>query len=364
MKSGNNIVAGTYDYGIYISANNGDTWTQTNLNNRVVVSSAVSGNKILAGTFTYGLYISDDAGYSWIQSSLNNVPVYSTAINGNNFYAGAYNGIYVSTNSGSTWTQNAPTILQTNCLAISGSKIIAGNGDGIYISTNNGTNWTLSPVNNSIYSVAVLGNDIYAGSAVLTGVFRSTDNGTSWVQTSLNNQQVGTLLVDGDNIFAGTYNGVYLTTDFGTTWYNKNQGFPYPFNVKSLVISNNYIYAGTYGNSVWRRSLSEILGIQNISTETPTAYSLGQNYPNPFNPTTKIKFDIATDSRFRGNDPPRVVLKVYDVMGREVQTLVNESLKPGTYEVSFDGSALNSGVYFYKLITNGYTETRKMLLLK
>ena len=59
-----------------------------------------------------------------------------------------------------------------------------------------------------------------------------------------------------------------------------------------------------------------------------------------------------------------VQLKVYDVMGREVQTLVNESLKPGTYEVTFDGSQLTSGVYFYKLITDGFTETKKMLLIK
>jgi hypothetical protein len=57
-------------------------------------------------------------------------------------------------------------------------------------------------------------------------------------------------------------------------------------------------------------------------------------------------------------------LVVFDVMGREVQTLVNEALKPGTYEVSFDGSMLNSGVYFYKLITDGFTETKKMLMIK
>jgi hypothetical protein len=59
-----------------------------------------------------------------------------------------------------------------------------------------------------------------------------------------------------------------------------------------------------------------------------------------------------------------VVLKVYDVMGREVQTLVNESLKPGTYEATFDGSALNSGVYFYKLVTDGFSETKKMIMIK
>ena len=94
----------------------------------------------------------------------------------------------------------------------------------------------------------------------------------------------------------------------------------------------------------------------------------------PFNPTTKIRFSIVNGFPIRtfGNDPPRrVVLKVYDVMGREVQTLVNERLNPGTYETSFDGSKLTSGVYFYKLIirhggssTEGYSETKKMLMIK
>ena len=85
-------------------------------------------------------------------------------------------------------------------------------------------------------------------------------------------------------------------------------------------------------------------------------YVLYQNYPNPFNPTTKIKFsNIKTG---------QVKLIVYDILGREVQTLVNESLKPGTYEAAFDGSALSSGIYFYKLITEGFTETKRMILLK
>jgi len=122
------------------------------------------------------------------------------------------------------------------------------------------------------------------------------------------------------------------------------------------LITNNYIYVGTDGQSVWRRDLSEMIGIKQISELVPSKYSLSQNYPNPFNPTTNIKFDVA-----RLGD---VKIVVYDVMGREVQTLVNESLKPGTYEASFDASSLNSGVYFYKLITDGFTETKKMLLLK
>ena len=96
--------------------------------------------------------------------------------------------------------------------------------------------------------------------------------------------------------------------------------------------------------------------------EIPMKYSLSQNYPNPFNPSTKFKFDIPLDSRLRGND--NVTLKIFDLLGREVATLVNEQLKPGSYEVEWDGSNYPSGVYFYKLITDSFSETRKMVLVK
>jgi hypothetical protein len=87
---------------------------------------------------------------------------------------------------------------------------------------------------------------------------------------------------------------------------------------------------------------------------------LYQNYPNPFNPVTKIKFDVG---RIRESST-FIVLKIYDVTGREIETLVNEQLQPGTYEVSFDGSSQTSGVYFYQFISGDYRETKKMLLIK
>ncbi len=114
---------------------------------------------------------------------------------------------------------------------------------------------------------------------------------------------------------------------------------------------------------------SQSIGIQNISTEIPLAYSLGQNYPNPFNPVTKIKFDIPLLSSIVGRSIVRLI--IYDILGRDVTTLVNEQLKPGAYEVDWDGSNYPSGVYFYKLIvrqagssTGDFAETRKMILLK
>jgi hypothetical protein len=104
-------------------------------------------------------------------------------------------------------------------------------------------------------------------------------------------------------------------------------------------------------------SLSIPLAIaENYNNTIPASCSLHQNYPNPFNPATNIKFNVAQSTD--------VKIVVYDIIGREVQTLVNESLKPGTYAVSFDGSSLNSGVYFYKITARGYSETKRMMLEK
>jgi hypothetical protein len=100
----------------------------------------------------------------------------------------------------------------------------------------------------------------------------------------------------------------------------------------------------------------------NKNYQIPNSFKLFQNYPNPFNPVTKIKFDIPVDSRIRGND--RVVLKVYDILGKEIETLVNEKLNPGTYELTFNASQFPSGVYFYRLQAGDYNETKRMILLK
>lgn len=114
---------------------------------------------------------------------------------------------------------------------------------------------------------------------------------------------------------------------------------------------------------------TSLVGINQISTAIPIDYSLSQNYPNPFNPATKIKFQIPL---LRGVDVPSTRdgpgvltrLRIYDALGREVQTLVNEALSPGIYEVDFDGSNLPSGVYFYELASGNFFESKKMLLVK
>ncbi len=98
------------------------------------------------------------------------------------------------------------------------------------------------------------------------------------------------------------------------------------------------------------------IGIINISSEIPNKFSLSQNYPNPFNPVTNIEFAISKSSF--------VKLSVYDALGKEIDVLVNENLSPGIYRADWNASKHPSGVYFYKLSTDGFTETKKMMLIK
>ena len=97
-------------------------------------------------------------------------------------------------------------------------------------------------------------------------------------------------------------------------------------------------------------------GIQNNSLNENLKFSLYQNYPNPFNPTTTIKYAIPK--------PSHVVVKIYDPLGKEVTTLVNKELRPGSYQIKFDGSSLSSGIYFYQMVADGFLETKKLILLK
>jgi hypothetical protein len=356
----NKIIIGG-DAGVYYSSNNGNLWIQSSLG-RHIFSFAINGNNLFAGT-DMGLYISTNNGMNWTQTGMvSYYAVYALTVSGDRIYAGTNSyGLLYSTNNGTNWIGTSLSNYTNGpiySIYINGDTIFVGaKSNAIYISTNNGINWInkglIYPTN--VNDFLKLGNNIFA--ATSRGIYLTTNNGTNWNSYGLSGQPVTRFAISGNNIFAGiNANGVYLSTNGGVNWIQKNQGFIGNPAIYSFLIYNNYIFAGTYGYSIWRRSLSEITGIQNISTETSSKYSLSQNYPNPFNPTTNIKFSIVNSGD--------VKLVVYDIMGKEVQTLVNERLQPGTYEATFGGSMLNSGVYFYKLITNSFTETKKMLMIK
>ncbi|MCU0372286.1 MAG: serine hydrolase [Ignavibacteria bacterium] len=122
-----------------------------------------------------------------------------------------------------------------------------------------------------------------------------------------------------------------------------------------LILTEMFNYASNY-----------VVSVNPISSNVPSDYILYQNYPNPFNPTTKIKFEIPSPEGWMRNADGvgLVTLKVYDILGKEVATLDSEKLQPGTYEVTFDGSNLPSGTYFYRLNVGEFTDTKRMILIK
>jgi hypothetical protein len=372
-KSGENIFAGVRSFttpaGVFLTSNNGRNWSHTALNNQPVYSLAISGNIIFAGTWSNGVYQSTNNGQNWTQTALNDHLVYSLAVNGNYIFAGTGVGVYVSTNNGQNWSITSLNI-STIALEFSGNipedseqVIYAGTlSNGLYLSTNSGQSWVQTALNNhSIHSLAINGNNIFAGT--FDGLYYSTNSGQNWIQSGLINLDIWALELSGNNIFAGTWtDGVYHSSNNGQNWIQINQGFNGTPSVISFLITSNCIFAGTYNNSIWRRSLSELIGIKNISTEIPSEFSLGQNYPNPFNAVTSIKFKVT--SKGGRSQKTEVRLKVFDLMGREVATLVNERLEAGVYEVRFDAGDLPSGIYFYRMQTENFSETRKLILMK
>jgi hypothetical protein len=375
---GNNIFAGS-SVGAWRSTNNGVNWTSIGLNTKEIRSVAVLGADVFASVVNInspeGVYKSTNNGTNWTQTSLNNLDVEVLSVSGNNIYAGTESGVYRSSNNGANWTfLGLENIYVQTLLSVSSGIYVGADlwsaGGGVYASMDNGASWTfIGLYGHSVHSLAVMGTTLYANmdpNNSTSGVYVYNNFGTNWTSLGLGYEVVAALAVSGNNLFAGSSaasyptqgtGGVYLSTNNGASWIKKNQGF---FNedmrVSSLLIANGYIFAGCSWRSPFRCSLSEIIGVQNISTKIPSVYSLSQNYPNPFNPTTVINFQLP------GNN--YVTLKVFDLMGREVQILVNESLKPGAYEVSFDGSHLTSGVYFYRLTTDNYTETKQMVLVR
>jgi len=372
--SGTNLFAGTHYNGVFLSTNNGTSWTAVNsgLTSADVYALAVSGTNIFAGTYEGGVFRSTNNGTSWtaMNSGLTNTNVNAFAVSGTNLFAGTDGGVFLSTINGTSWTARNSGLTSTyiNALAVNGTNLFAGTGTGgVFHSTNNGTSWTAvnsGLTNTSVYALAVSGTNLFAGT-LYGGVFLSTNNGTSWtaVNSGLTAKYVKALAVIGTNLFAGTnFGGVFLSTNNGTSWTAMNSGLT-ETSINAFAISGTNLFAGTLGGGVWRRSLSDIVGVQELVNVSPREYSLEQNYPNPFNPTTTIRFTIPVGAIHES--PLQTTLKIYNVLGQEIATLINnESLDAGENEIEFNASELSSGIYFYRLISDKFSQTHKMILLK
>jgi len=390
VKVNNTLFAGvmntTFAGKILKSTDNGVNWDSviTGYILSGVFDVAAKGNTVCFGTYERGLIFSTDAGITWQQKYINGVDgngIFNVGMSGNiiftrsnTFIAPIYTMFHYSSNNGANWNPLylAPVEFVPNYFYDLDSLFIVGSQKGIVMSTNHGLNWTM-PANlglpnfpdgrKNIYSLYMNNGIIYGG--CITGFTYSTNMGNNWVSTNMgfsdfcsftDFKQTNGFVFGSVANPAGANAGVYKTTNNGVNWTVMNSGLTSNPSVASLLVSGDYLFAGSNYDGIFRFPLSSITSSGNISNEIIKDYSLSQNYPNPFNPTTKISFALPK-SGF-------VSLKVYDLLGREIQTLVNEIKSAGNYGIDFNASSLNSGIYFYRLETEGFSQTMKMLLIK
>lgn len=295
----------------------------------------------------FTIYKTSDGGNNWI--------TFSPAVSG---YIG-YDRSGCVTDSSHAWF--GLYCVQTGCFT---SKII--------YTSNGGLNWntTTLPENNSYYISGVeFKDDNQFGLAVSNNIpayiQKTTNNGLNWsvTFTKSNPGDVHNLkwIKNSSNWYYATSDFIYKSTNDGLSWNQMidNVGSTEDFDYLDAISSSGKIYGWAVTNSGKIMKLLDsisTIGINNITAEIPRQYNIYQNYPNPFNPITKIKFDIPSNSF--------VSLIVYDALGRMLEYPVNQQLSAGTYEVDFDASKYSSGIYYYKLLSNSYSQTRKMVLVK
>lgn len=156
-----------------------------------------------------------------------------------------------------------------------------------------------------------------------------------------------------DLYVCGSEGKIFNSADLGDSWTEQYTGITETLNAIDFL-NDSLGYSVGMNGTILFTSNGGISLVKEI--ELPFGFQLFQNYPNPFNPSTNIKFSIAKQDI--------VSLKVYDVLGQEIETLINEEKPAGEYEIEFDGNKLSSGVYYYKIIAGRFTDTKKMMLTK
>ncbi len=287
-------------------------------------------------------------------------------------YAGTF---FETFNGGATFNQRFDIPYTMHSIAFApdfstnGRAIIAGTDGLVWNTTNFGTNWVSRNSGRFDYlnDVVFLSNEV----AMICGnngtILRSTNWGRTW---SANTQYLTIEHLRSIDFYGDVWWGkVTVCGDNGKIMTSNDAGLNF---IDQLNGENRHLY-GVSLRSFWQGTVVGEIGsaasgamyvtgangtvnITQTGSAVPSKYSLKQNYPNPFNPVTNISFDLPNSGM--------VKLTVFDIMGREITTLVNENLNAGTYNYQFNASKLSSGIYFYRLFSNNFVDTKKMTLLK
>lgn len=366
----------------------GSIYAMTVYNDKVIVGGDFD---TAGGVFRKYIACWDSTGWSSFSAEMPN-PVYALTVFGGDLYAGtANNGILQCfwKWNGSSWSFPGGGIKRNFVSAFTnynGSLILGGDFDSVgstralCVTGWSGGGFTAFGlgINGPVFSLGTYGTYLLASGTFSTAGTNHAEriakwNGSQW-------DSVGRGITEGEMVLSfynyqgyliagGRFNSIdYVTAHNiakwnGTSWSPIGQGLGgYLSSVWSMCTYNNKLTAAGYFDTSGSVTVNNIaywdhpIGIQNSSEEIPLNYDLYQNYPNPFNPSTTIKFSIPKASY--------VTLKVFDIKGSKVATLINENMNPGVYNEPFNGEGLSSGVYFYKLETENFSDTKRMIILK
>ena len=365
--------------GVYSTTDIGNPWFNIGLQGRLVFDVITSGQYILAATEGTGpgVFRTSDHGNTWLETTgIANQSVRAFAKNSSYIFACTWGGgIFRSNDDGANWQSVGLTNAGFRSIYAAGETIFCG-ADKIYSSTDNGANWQerqLPWPSGDTWGFHYNNGILYACDM---GLYTSTDMGNTWqLKYGITFDSLGSVtdskmfrdIISYQNVLIASvaFNSIMVSYDSGINWSSFNEGLISDWTFAGLAIKEPNIWAlrDFFGNA-YLRPLSNITDVEDENNLTQAEFNLEQNFPNPYNSQTTISYSIPNSSS--------VQIQIFDVLGREVSTLLNEEKAAGNYKINFNAGELTSGVYLYRLqavdpeINSGqvFVQTRKMILLK
>lgn len=357
---------------VLITANGGNTWTPVNVpgtHQAILFTDALKGYLV---SRSGGLRISVNGGYNWsivnsgVTADLNSITFLNQSTG---IITGVRGVILKTTDAGLSWhpaaAPSAGIDYFSSYIINEQNLFVIGSQGSIFKSTNFGSSWTDNSQNqvNPFFTIFFANQNTGWVAGCCGMYFKTVDGGLNWTPEAY--------LTPGQTINSSKFisetkgwmaanGGIILkTTGGGDTWLSLESGTLEDLKAVDFINENTGWIAGNFGTILKTTNgggEGTPIGIHNISSEVPPGYRLGQNYPNPFNPATSITFDIPKDGT--------VSLIMYDAAGNETGRFNYGRLNAGLYNINYNASHLPSGVYYYRLIAEGFTSVKKMVLLK
>ena len=419
ISMGEEIFVGT-DNGIFIHDDSKEGWIQSGLRQTYIRHLSIHGENTLFAKNDYSnfhyMWYSNDYGENWNPISdydLNSILRITNGV----IYALTFHEILFSEDNCHSWQifqkfnyyLSSVTWIDTNHIIVGGTENIGIGGAAVLLQTTDGGKnweniWYIPGFEDIIYVQSNIDDGLYVAameefnhSSQKTAIFYTKDYGGNWEKiidldywkriivgkygkVYITKDSEGILLFDNnfkkwyslnkglstaiinsiiitrnDDLICTTNDGVYRFRESDSTWICISDG-PNGVILKSIAEDNfGKLYVSTDGDGIYKSNSSYLTSITKNKLTVDT-FQLFQNYPNPFNPTTKIKFSIGKADF--------VKISIYNILGQNVKTLINEFKNPGTYEVQFDATNLPSGIYYYWFESGSFTKVNKMIVLK